>query len=138
VGRLGRRGAGPPGEWGHHLPRSLPIAHNAGWQLPRSRHTLNSSTSSPSMKIPLRNGQLLAIEAPVLRAYAVHSLGRSRWLVWCKYCRDWHSHGGGDGHREAHCSEPTPYTRTGYNLAAAGVMSRAQAKAERDLRRAEG
>ena len=41
--------------------------------------------------------------------------------VWCKYCRDWHHHGagedpinnpaGGDGHRVAHCFEPTPYSQ---------------------------
>ncbi|MBM4041586.1 MAG: hypothetical protein FJ290_24055 [Planctomycetes bacterium] len=25
------------------------------------------------------------------------------WKVWCRYCKAWHSHGIGLGHRGAHC-----------------------------------
>ena len=84
------------------------------------------------MKVPLPNGQLLAIEAPVLPAYAVKHMGSQRLFAWCKYCRDWHIHGAGEGHREAHCSERTPYSASGYNLALRGVMSRMQARLEKE------
>jgi len=26
--------------------------------------------------------------------------------AWCPYCRAWHYHGGGAGHRAAHCHDP--------------------------------
>lgn len=87
------------------------------------------------MKLPLPNGQLLAIEAPVLPAYSVRYMGSQRLFVWCKNCRDWHIHGTGEGHRESLCSEQTTYSASGYNLALRGVMSRAQTRMERERRR---
>ncbi|RXJ15193.1 hypothetical protein ETJ91_22615 [Bacillus albus] len=37
--------------------------------------------------------------------------------TWCQYCRKFHHHGIGEGHRDAHCiEEDSPYTRTGYVL----------------------
>jgi hypothetical protein len=36
---------------------------------------------------------------------------------YCTYCRKWHFHGRGDGHRVAHCFKPdSPYKRHGYVL----------------------
>lgn len=62
-------------------------------------------------------------ETPTLPAY---DTGR-HVIVWCSYCRDWHSHGrgnggsDGDGHRWAHCwSANSPYDKTGYFLRYAG------------------
>lgn len=80
------------------------------------------------MKIPTTDGHLIDIEAPVLPAYAVSHNGALRWWVWCNACRDWHTHGAGEGHREAHCSGETRYSRTGYNLALAGNMTRSVAE----------
>ncbi|SEF46611.1 hypothetical protein SAMN04487919_101274 [Bacillus sp. ok061] len=37
--------------------------------------------------------------------------------TWCQYCRKFHHHGTGEGHRDAHCfEEDSPYIRTGYVL----------------------
>lgn len=45
-------------------------------------------------------------------------------LSACKHCRAWHFHGPAEGHREAHCNEPTStYVATGYNLALRGKAS---------------
>ena len=72
------------------------------------------------MKVPLPNDLPLDLTAPTLAAYHRNRNGHKRLMVWCKYCGVWHSHGQGEGHREAHCQEETPYSRTGYNLALAG------------------
>jgi len=49
-------------------------------------------------------------------------------MFFCRYCKRWHFHGMGEGHRVAHCyrvphwrtkvhrDRPTPYDRTGYIL----------------------
>jgi hypothetical protein len=36
--------------------------------------------------------------------------------MYCQYCKDWHLHGRGDGHRWSHCWNDTPYRKTGYIL----------------------
>jgi hypothetical protein len=37
--------------------------------------------------------------------------------VWCCWCNRWHAHGGGYGHRAAHCHDrASPYADTGYTL----------------------
>jgi hypothetical protein len=70
------------------------------------------------MKVPIDSCAAIDLDAPVLAAKPVRRRGRLRWRVWCKRCREWHIHGPGDGHREAHCcDESSPYIRTGYNLA---------------------
>lgn len=51
---------------------------------------------------------------------------------WCPYCLKYHTHGdangNGEGHRVAHCTEPTsPFKKTGYILA----YSESRAKALR-------
>lgn len=60
---------------------------------------------------------------PVLLARRV--FGNSTWLLeaHCPFCNRHHVHGAGDrpgdgnGHRSAHCSEPTsPFLKTGYIL----------------------
>jgi len=59
---------------------------------------------------------------PVLPAF-VHDDGQVN--VWCIYCGAWHHHGGGDGHRAAHCSHPdSPYRETGYVLRQVGLVCR--------------
>ena len=35
---------------------------------------------------------------------------------FCKYCKKYHLHGRGLGHRSAHCGADTPYKETGYIL----------------------
>jgi len=50
---------------------------------------------------------------PTLRAVPA----RGGLKVWCRYCRSWHNHGPGAGHRVAHCADPlNPYYRSGYIL----------------------
>ena len=52
---------------------------------------------------------------PVLDAYDWidgHGLA-----IWCRYCRKWHVHGHGGGHRLAHClADGSPYINGGYVL----------------------
>jgi hypothetical protein len=62
----------------------------------------------------------LDLDAPTLSAVEVLIDGRILWRIWCRYCRGFHYHGPGEGHREAHCHSGTPYDATGYNLASAG------------------
>ena len=55
--------------------------------------------------------------------------------VWCRYCKCWHLHGMGYGHRVAHCVDwdrrgrdiISPYRDTGYYLAAAVECGRVAA-----------
>ena len=57
-------------------------------------------------------------DAPILRTFeVVDDLGRTLWRVHCPFCRDWHYHGPGFGHRVEHCPVPTPFSETGYNIA---------------------
>jgi len=43
--------------------------------------------------------------------------------VWCPHCREHHTHGWAPGdplrpsHRQAHCSDPSPFQATGYYIA---------------------
>ena len=64
----------------------------------------------------------LDLDAPTLPAYEkTDDLGRTLWGIWSRHSRKWHSHGCGDGYRDAHCHNPaSPYEATGYNLAYAG------------------
>lgn len=52
---------------------------------------------------------------PILTAYRA---GDASLIVWCDWCRRWHSHGSaGDGHRVGHCAcQLSPYRATGYLL----------------------
>lgn len=73
------------------------------------------------MKVPISASALIDLDAPVLPAYEAVIKGSLRWLVWCKHCREWHTHGPAEGHREAHCNDSnSPYVKRGYNLAYAG------------------
>ena len=73
------------------------------------------------MKVPISETAVIDIEAPVLSAYEAVIKGSVRWVVWCKHCGQWHSHGPAEGHREAHCNDSASgYWKTGYNLAFAG------------------
>ncbi len=73
------------------------------------------------MKVSIDQYAVIDLDAPVLPAYEVVAKSVRRWPVWCKHCREWHRHGPGAGHREAHCSDSSsPYWRLGYNLAYAG------------------
>lgn len=36
--------------------------------------------------------------------------------MYCRYCKQWHLHGEGEGHRVAHCNNDSPYKKTGYIL----------------------
>lgn len=38
-------------------------------------------------------------------------------MFWCPFCRTWHYHGRGNGHRVSHCrGENTPFTQSGYKI----------------------
>lgn len=35
--------------------------------------------------------------------------------VWCPFCKCWHHHGAGEGHRVAHCTNlDSPFRESGY------------------------
>ena len=71
------------------------------------------------MRVPINEFAFLDLDAPTLPAHELvnEETGVVQWTVWCKHCREWHSHGAGEGHREAHCTEPgSPYLVSGYNL----------------------
>ncbi len=58
---------------------------------------------------------------PILSAYIYGAGENARMRVWCRYCKQWHSHGVGEGHRIAHCSNRNrKYKKTGYFLKSAG------------------
>ena len=78
-----------------------------------------------AMKVPIDEVAVISLDAPVLSAYEARVKGVTRWFVWCRYCREWHSHGPAEGHREAHClDQSSPYWTTGYNLAFAGRVEK--------------
>ena len=67
-------------------------------------------------------------KTPVLLAYLREDGAGLK--VWCPFCRKWHLHGWGFGHRIAHCHESaSPFQETGYKLRAA---TRAVSKAVKD------
>jgi hypothetical protein len=39
---------------------------------------------------------------------------------WCDECKRWHRHGGGEGHRTAHCGRKSAYSSSGYILKVEG------------------
>ena len=58
--------------------------------------------------------------APILCAFnVVDDPGRTLWRVHCPFCKDWHHHSPGFGHRIGHCPVPTPFAGTGYKIALA-------------------
>lgn len=77
-------------------------------------NSVHDSGVNPSVCHPF------SVKAPELPAY---DTGK-QLVVWCAYCRDWHSHGrgnggsDGEGHRWAHCisASNSPYDKTGYFL----------------------
>jgi hypothetical protein len=72
------------------------------------------------MKVPVNAVACISLDAPTVAAHEVKRGGVMRWRFWCRHCGQWHYHGPGEGHREAHCTKPTsPYHQTGYNLALA-------------------
>lgn len=76
------------------------------------------------MKVPIDQVAAVDLDAPVLPAYEARIRGAVRWLVWCRHCQVWHRHGPAKGHRVAHClDQRSPYWKTGYNLAFAGMWS---------------
>ena len=71
--------------------------------------------------MPTSDTQLIDIDAPMLAAYEVVTLGVKRWMVRCNHCERWHRPGAAEGHREAHCNDSvSPYWKTGCNLVYAG------------------
>lgn len=51
---------------------------------------------------------------PVLEATPVQGCP-DQWAIWCTYCETHHFHGAAEGHRVAHCTEPSsPYRDGGY------------------------
>lgn len=55
-------------------------------------------------------------DMPVLIAFKTPD--KNQFAVWCPYCRKWHYHGLGEGHRIAHCNSgsKSPFEKTGYIL----------------------
>ena len=57
--------------------------------------------------------------------------GCSGMRFWCPFCKEWHYHGKGNGHRGAHCTaDDSPFNQTGYELR---MMSKKELK---DIRKA--
>jgi len=53
-------------------------------------------------------------DAPILEATPTKDGGLK---AWCEYCRRFHHHSDGEGHRVCHCSNPkSPYHKMGYIL----------------------
>ena len=47
------------------------------------------------------------------------------WRAWCPYCRRYHIHGAGEGHRVAHClDDASPFDGTGYYLVSQATAAR--------------
>ncbi len=43
------------------------------------------------------------------------SVSAATWRFWCPFCRKYHTHGAGEGHRAAHCINlASPFVATGY------------------------
>jgi hypothetical protein len=56
---------------------------------------------------------------PTVRAFVTEEGFHRFWCIWCKV---WHAHGRGAGHRVAHCfNERSPYIATGYILKPVGL-----------------
>jgi hypothetical protein len=55
---------------------------------------------------------------PVLLAQEGRTFGVAAcWRVWCPFCVTRHTHSPHEGHRSAHCHEPTsPFKETGYYI----------------------
>lgn len=55
---------------------------------------------------------------PVL--LSIHQVvnGTEYFRAWCPFCKKWHYHGPGEGHRVAHCGDESrsPFRETGYIL----------------------
>ncbi|WP_425343064.1 hypothetical protein [Priestia megaterium] len=63
-------------------------------------------------------------EYPILLAVESHPDGRLS--AWCPYCIEFHHHGVGEGHRQAHCTnEASPFKETGYILKKPGTKEKA-------------
>ena len=89
-------------------------------QPPRDVENAKDAQNAKNADVPLDTKGI-----PVLPAFStVDWDGKTRILkVWCRHCRKWHVHsggqapGGGDGHREAHCLDAgSPFRKTGYIL----------------------
>jgi hypothetical protein len=74
------------------------------------------------MMVPINAVACIDLDAPTIAAREVNRNGLVRWRFWCRHCGQWHYHGPGEGHREAHCTNlDSPYHATGYNLALASA-----------------
>ena len=63
----------------------------------------------------------LDLDAPTRGAREVEEDGVKVWIVWCKYCRRWHAHGPGEGHRVAHTAlGPSQWRRRGRGVVQGG------------------
>jgi hypothetical protein len=77
-----------------------------------------------TLKIPISSSAVIDLDAPTIPAYEV-SEQPVRWVVWCRHCRDWHSHAPAEGHYESQCHDPcSPYRKWGYNIALRGKWTR--------------
>lgn len=51
----------------------------------------------------------------ILTTPVIHPNGQWTQYFWCPFCKGYHSHGEGGGHRVAECWNPdSPFKRTGY------------------------
>ena len=63
-----------------------------------------------------RQGNMTEIDTASAPTLPALDAGNGQLRVWCAYCKRYHLHGGGGGHRVAHCDKVTPYSVTGYIL----------------------
>ena len=60
----------------------------------------------------------MSISSKVAPVIVCEKTERGDWRFFCPHCRRHHYHGGGRGHRIAHCVDPrSPLKETGYVLA---------------------
>jgi hypothetical protein len=78
-----------------------------------------TATSEPNPLLDLVLTPPPTAYVPILAAF--HD-GPKSWVAWCSFCRRWHTHGPGNGHRSHHCDEmrrgyhrdPQPVTHWAY------------------------
>lgn len=59
---------------------------------------------------------------PYIPALPAYKVTLRVWAVWCEHEGIYHTHSAGDGHRAAHCTDPTsPYRDTGYTIIYQGL-----------------
>lgn len=75
-----------------------------------------AETFMEALRFALQTLGIQHSEIPVIKALPRPDF-KEGLMFWCPFCKEWHRHGKGKGHRHAHCTNPdSPYNITGYIL----------------------